>query len=135
MIIVHDEHAPKAVYNLHAGRNLIGRKAATSSTDIAIDTPDLCMSRIHCVIDVAKNARTGAWDFTVADANSANGTFLTGATNQRLSPEDVYFLSDGDAIQLGMTTVVFRRTERGAQREQIAHDVFNSERPKTRLMS
>lgn len=77
----------------------IGRATRRAAWDISLT--DEAVSRPHAEL---RRERDGSW--TLADLNSANGTFVNGARLDGGSPAP---LSDGDAITLGQTTLVFRR--------------------------
>lgn len=91
-------------YALHDGRNIVGRKAATSSATVQIDTPDKTMSRQHAVIAVCPIAN-GERKVVLCDYQSKNGIYVNG---QQLREGDEIRLADGNRIKMGDTTLIFR---------------------------
>lgn len=89
---------------LDEGVHTLGRKASISFPD------DPFMSRIHCVIEVKKNA-SGGYSLILSDDGShspsgkpsSNGTFLN---EERLGPYDKVYLQPGDILRLGHTEFV-----------------------------
>ncbi len=122
-IFVHDEHTASQSFDLKPGKNLIGRKSSLE-VDIAIDTTDSYMSRRHCSIDVIRKP-SGGYDFLLSDNEALNGTFINAQEQKRLKAGDVFFLRDGDTIQLGMTKMVIR-TGINQKREQAEAEVNQS---------
>jgi len=76
----------------------IGRATRRAVWDISL--PDQAVSRPHAEL---RREADGTW--TLADLNSANGTFVNGAPLNAHVPAP---LEDGDAITLGQTTLVFQ---------------------------
>ena len=87
-------------YELSEGRNIVGRKAKSSTADVQIDTDDLYMSRLNTIINVKK---TGL-GLTVSIANCENkNPILVG--KERLQDNDEIVLKNGDTITMGKTMV------------------------------
>jgi pSer/pThr/pTyr-binding forkhead associated (FHA) protein len=83
---------PGAEYAITKDRTTIGRHR---DSDIFLE--DLAVSRLHTSI-----TRDPSGQCVLRDENSANGTLVNG---QRVSEQ---VLRDGDEIQVGQTTLVFR---------------------------
>jgi hypothetical protein len=133
-IMVHDENTRPQTFELKTGKNLIGRKAsvAVDKSSVAVDniigieTEDIYMSRGHCIIEVLLNKRTGEYNFLVNDFKSTNGTIINAKVQKKLGEQDIFYLNDGDTIQLGMTKVVLRKNHALTNRSMAESETFNS---------
>lgn len=85
-------------YDLHAGRNVIGRDASCA---VVLDSP--AVSRHHAAIDIAGSMAT------LLDLGSRNGTWL--ARRRLDSPAE---LRDRSEIEIGRTLLRFRVLDRRA---------------------
>ena len=130
---VHDENTAMQSFDFKIGRNILGRKSS-KPIDIAIETNDIYMSREHCVIEVRLN-KLDKYDFLIRDNKSTNGTIINGIQRKKLSTEDVFFLKDGDSLQLGMTKVVLRCNQNHVNKEQAQSEVKDSPYQATVLVS
>lgn len=93
------------VVNIKPGVNTLGRKASTCKASIALPTSDEQMSRLHAKI-VMTVRDDSVITYEISDAGSKNGTYLKG---DRIEPGDVFYLENGDTIQLGNTEFTFYR--------------------------
>lgn len=91
-------------YDLPDGRNIVGRKAATSQATLQIDTPDKTMSRQHAVIVVSSLAN-GERKAVLCDYQSKNGIYVD---NYIVGEGDEIRLTDGNRIRMGDTVLMFR---------------------------
>ena len=110
-LILHTEGRETASYELHVGKNRIGRVATANNPDIPV-ADDMFVSRNHAVLVVRVNDRY-QYEYLLADnaevqgKPSMNGTYINGYTT-RLGDKYV-FLHDGDTIQVGVTKFVLGR--------------------------
>lgn len=93
-------------YTLRNGRNIVGRKATTSSADVQIDTQDRYMSRQHCMITVTALA-DGSLKAVLKNYQNKNATTVDGL---ELAEDDEIRLNDGNSITLGRTTITFKNS-------------------------
>lgn len=92
-------------YQLKPGRNVIGREAVASSTDIQIDTGDSRrMSREHVVIEVAKIAGKGYVHQARLFKERCNATFVN---KTQLEYGDCIVLHHGDVLRMPDVDVKF----------------------------
>jgi hypothetical protein len=94
LLFSYDTQPAGQIFNIHEGRNLIGREA---SNDICI-AGDSQVSSKHSIIQYL--AADGK--FRIKDELSSNGTFV----NENLKTE-VYELSTFDIIRVGSTKLIF----------------------------
>lgn len=97
------------------GDFVIGREPEASpevkqgaATPLQLDDPALSMSRVHL------HVRLVGWDVYLEDADSANGTFVTGTDNvqQRLLARQPTKVLPGSLIAIGGRTVSFESHQR-----------------------
>ena len=74
----------KQVLPLQEGDNVIGRRCIGTVINVPIETSDMSMDRIHCIIQVKRN-KQGELVYTLRDAPSLTGTFLN---NEILGDKD-----------------------------------------------
>ena len=91
-------------YELEEGQNIIGRKGTTSKATVQIDTDDRYMSRQHCCITV-KTLPDGVKKAVLSNYQNKN---LTSVDGQEIETGDAIRLTDGNAITMGHTTVIFK---------------------------
>lgn len=122
-LFVHDENTPMQSFDLRIGENIIGRKSSENNgANIAIETKDGYMSRVHCVINVIKT-KAGEFQFQLSDHKAVNGTILNGVIQKKLAPQEILALKDGDTIQLGATKVVLRYYKHNYNRARVQAEV------------
>lgn len=95
----------KQVLPLHEGENVIGRRCIGTAINVPIETSDMSMDRIHCIIQVKRN-KQGELIYTLRDAPSLTGTFLN---NEILGDKDRIRLDDNAIITIGATTFVLHK--------------------------
>lgn len=93
--------ATDEMFKLREGRNIIGRRAQTSTADLCIAS-DPYMSRSHVRIDVVRKGN--GFEHHLVEINSKNIVRLNGRTIDR---GDILLLKSGDNLTLGTTQVVF----------------------------
>lgn len=91
-------------YPLEEGRNIVGRKASTSTASVQIETSDRYMSRQHCNITVT-TLPDGTKKVVLSNYQNKNQTTVDG---QPIETGDAIRLTDGNSITMGRTTVVFK---------------------------
>lgn len=93
------------VFPLKMGRNVVGRKASSSSADIQLPAGDSKrMSRSHVVINVMKETGTSITTHISLFKENVNKTFVKG--NEVLYGDELV-LNDGDVIELPDLKVVY----------------------------
>ncbi|MBL0267380.1 MAG: FHA domain-containing protein [Chitinophagaceae bacterium] len=111
-LISHTENQPTTTYNLHRGRNIIGRKSSSSGPDI-LSIDDNYISRRHAVIECSNT--NYVYDIGELEGKSStNGIFLN-ANPSRISKKTL--LHEGDTLQIGMTKLVFKINHQGNLKE------------------
>lgn len=113
-LIVHAKDKPTVSYTLYVGENVFGRPGSNYECDIPID--DEYVSRSHAIIHIDTDS-LGRFNYVLLDNGakrsgkaSSNGTFVNGNA-ARITASGKVFLLDGDAIQIGYTTLVFKNIE------------------------
>lgn len=91
-------------YPLKTGKNVIGRKANSSTANIQIDTNDRSMSREHSTIDVTVFSGQDIKAVLRNDKNK-NPTYVNG---QVMAPIDAIILSSGCTIKMGQTILTYK---------------------------
>lgn len=85
-------------FQLHSGRNIIGRKASASNANYQIPTGDnKRMSREHLIIEVKRVPTTGFTHYVSLYKERVNKTFIN---STELLWGDTIILKDGDIIKL-----------------------------------
>ncbi len=95
----------KQVLPLQEGDNVIGRRCIGTVINVPIETSDMSMDRIHCIIQVKRN-KQGELVYTLRDAPSLTGTFLN---NEILGDKDRIRLDDGAIVTIGATTFILHK--------------------------
>ena len=104
----------KQVLPLQEGDNVIGRRCIGTVINVPIETSDMSMDRIHCIIQVKRN-KQGELVYTLRDAPSLTGTFLN---NEILGDKDRVRLDDGAIVTIGATTFILHKGG-GAEKGEI----------------
>ena len=90
-------------YELREGRNVLGRKATTSTADVQLEVADRYMSRLNAVLCVKK--MNGQMLVTIANHKNKN-PIKVGIL--QLMPGDELVLGDGDDFTMGTTTMTLK---------------------------
>lgn len=90
-------------YELHEGRNVIGRKAKSSVADTQLDVNDRYMSRENALVNVYKEG--GSVTVSIACYKNLNPIFLG---KKELKKDDELILSDGDEFTMGTTKMTIK---------------------------
>lgn len=93
-------------YPLREGRNIIGRRGNTSAATIQIPTDDHYMSRQHCCVNVT-TLSDGSKKAVISNYQNKNMTTVNG---QQVNTGDEIRLTDGDAVTMGHSTVIFKQS-------------------------
>ena len=97
----------KQVLPLQEGDNVIGRRCVGTVINVPIETSDMSMDRIHCIINVKRN-KQGQLIYTLRDAPSLTGTFLN---NEILGDRDRVRLDNDAIITIGATTFILHQAK------------------------
>lgn len=92
----------KQVLPLQEGDNIIGRRCIGTTIQVPIETSDMSMDRLHCIINVKKN-KDNEFIYTLRDASSLTGTFLN---NELLGDKDRVRIEEGAIVTIGATTFI-----------------------------
>ena len=85
------------------GDNVVGRHVPGTSANAAIKTVDPSVDTTHCIISAHRDRTTGDVRFTVRDAQSNTGTFLS---NTIIPDRCRMNIEDGAIITIGATTMI-----------------------------
>lgn len=92
------------VYALEEGKNIVGRKAASSLADVQLEVTDNYMSRKHVCISVTK--KSDGYQHRIENLNAKNLMAINGT---QIQMGEIVVLNYGDVIRLGKTNVQFVR--------------------------
>lgn len=89
-------------YELKPGRNTIGRSSSNHEAQIELDTTDLSVSRLHCLLEAVR-LDSGQVKVFISDLRSPDkiSQMPTLVYDEPLTAVDRLVLNDGDTIQLG----------------------------------
>lgn len=105
--IIENAYCYKQVIPLVLGDNTIGRYMKGNDITTPIETGDLTMDLLHCVINVSQNKRGGV-KYVLRDGPSNHGTFLNG---NRISPKERIVIENGAVFNIGVTTIILNGEE------------------------
>lgn len=92
------------IFPLQPGKQLIGRKASSTSCDIAIENGDSSLSRAHFFIESEKNA-VGEYIFKAYLHDAGKTAFVN---KQLMVNKEAYLLQNKYVIKAGRTIFIFR---------------------------
>jgi len=99
-------------YQLKTGRNIVGRKALSSSADFQIPTGDNnTMSREHLIIEVKNIPGKGFVHYVSLFKERLNKTFVD---NEQITYGDCVILNNGDSLRLPGATLLFELPDNDA---------------------
>jgi pSer/pThr/pTyr-binding forkhead associated (FHA) protein len=98
--LIKGDCAPSKIW-LKAGKNTIGRSAASSASMHQLQTSDTNIGRNHACIECVLRG-DGSFEYSISDLNSKNGTYRNG---ERLKEGDNLILQLNDKIGLGSQTI------------------------------
>lgn len=135
-LIVHDEKTHTQTYDLHEGKQLIGRKSNSRPCDVMIETSDTYMSRNHFIIEVINNRK--CFQYVLKDAQATNRTYVEADVHsgfvkkiRPLSKDEEVYIKDGDIIQAGKTKIILKTPKSVSNREMATQIVTNQDIAKT----
>lgn len=102
IIVMENDYCYKQVLPLHIGDNTIGRYMKGNNINMPIETGDLTMDLLHCVINVSVDKR-GNIKYILRDGPSNHGTFLNGI---RINPKEKIIIENGAIFNIGVTTLM-----------------------------
>lgn len=105
--VIENRYCYKQVLPLHMGDNTIGRYMRGNNITTPIETGDLTMDLLHCIINVSRTKR-GEVKYVLRDGPSNHGTFLNGG---RISPRERIQIGNGSVFNIGVTTVILNTEE------------------------
>ena len=99
-------------YELHEGRNTVGRNNSKHEASIEFETADRSMSRVHSLLEVVRT-KSGRVKVIVSDLRSVDKIALmpTLVDDDPLVDDDRLVLEDGDTIQMGEQIIRFLQKE------------------------
>lgn len=105
--VIENDYCYKQVLPLRMGNNTIGRYMKGNNINMPIETGDLNMDLLHCIITVSRD-KHGRLRYVLRDGPSNNGTFLNG---ERISPREQVRLQNGAVFNIGVTTIILNTKE------------------------
>lgn len=99
-------------FELHEGRNTVGRYNSKHEASIEFETADRSMSRVHSLLEVVRT-KSGRVKVIVSDLRSVDKIALmpTLVDDDPLVDDDRLVLEDGDTIQMGEQIIRFFQKE------------------------
>ena len=135
-LIVHTPNKEPVQHNLKEGENHIGdeRGASTGKLDIPVGG-DKFVSRGHAVLLVNKNKNDLQYIISDNKSNlngrkSTNGTYING-NSKRITENQIAELKDGDAIQVGETTLRLKTIQYADDADDAKTQVLEMDHEKT----
>lgn len=107
LIVLENAFQFKQEIPLYEGENIIGRLIKGTQANTPIKTVDPSIDTTHCVIS-ASLSTSGKARFIIRDAPSNTGTFVQ---NSILTNRDRIVLHQGDIINIGAATILFRTSD------------------------
>lgn len=104
IVVIENNYCYKQVLPLHLGDNTIGRYMKGNNINTPIETGDLTMDLLHCIINVNKDKK-GRLKHVLRDGPSNHGTFVNGA---KISPKERINLDNGNIFNIGVTSIIFK---------------------------
>lgn len=105
--VIENDYCYKQILPLKMGDNTIGRYMKGNNISTPIETGDLTMDLLHCIINVSRNKR-GQIKYVLRDGPSNNGTFVNG---ERMSPKERRNIENGAVFNIGVTTIILNAAE------------------------
>lgn len=107
--VIENDYCYKQVLPLRMGDNTIGRYMKGNKISMPIETGDLTMDLLHCVINVSRNKR-GQLKYVLRDGPSNHGTFVNG---ERMDSRERRAIDNGTVFNIGVTTVILNTGDEG----------------------
>lgn len=105
--VIENDYCYKQVIPLKMGDNTIGRYMKGNDINTPIETGDLTMDLLHCIINVSRNKR-GQIKYVLRDGPSNHGTFVNG---ERMGQKEKRNIENGAVFNIGVTTVILNAAE------------------------
>ncbi len=106
--VIENDYCYKQILPLKMGDNTIGRYMKGNNISIPIETGDLTMDMLHCIINVSRNKR-GKLIYVLRDGPSNHGTFLNG---ERIAPKERRTLDNGAIFNIGVTIIILNTEQK-----------------------
>lgn len=100
--VIENDYCYKQILPLKMGDNTIGRYMKGNGITTPIETGDLTMDLLHCVINVSRD-KHGRIKYVLRDGPSNHGTFVNG---ERLGTKERRNIDDGAVFNIGVTTII-----------------------------
>lgn len=94
-----------SLVHLKMGKNVIGRRASSSTATVQIEDPSCKMSRSHFIINVVRQEGKGIYHLISLFQGHKNRSFIN---DVELPEGDEYILHHGDIIRVEDLTIVFK---------------------------
>ncbi len=107
LTVIENNYCYKQVLPLAMGDNTIGRYMKGNNISTPIETGDLTMDLLHCIINVSRD-KYGKLRYVLRDGPSNHGTFLNG---ERIGQRDRRRLDNGVVFNIGVTTIILNTEE------------------------
>ncbi len=104
--IIENAYCYKQILPLNMGDNTIGRYMKGNNISTPIETGDLTMDLLHCIINVSRDKR-GNLKHVLRDGPSNHGTFVNG---ERMGQREKRVLENGAVFNIGVTTIILNAT-------------------------
>ncbi len=105
--VIENHYCYKQVLPLSMGDNTIGRYMKGNNISMPIETGDLTMDLLHCIINVSRD-KHGKLRYVLRDGPSNHGTFLNG---ERIGQREQRRLDNGAVFNIGVTTIILNTEE------------------------
>lgn len=102
IVVIENAYHYKQVLTLKMGDNIIGRFRPHHDIQCPIETDDLNIDYVHCIINVSIDKK-GKLKYILRDGPSFHGTY---AFNKRLDSKDRLVIEDNALITLGETSII-----------------------------
>lgn len=133
-LIVHTKGKDPKTFDLKLGKNTIGDERGTSIGNLDITVGgDRYVSRFHALINVVKKDNN-FYFFIEEQKPSTNGTYINGDSNRIIAKKKIR-LNDGDAIQVGETTLRLKTKQYSKDIEDAKTQVLNLDYEKTIIIN
>lgn len=100
--VIENDYCYKQVIPLKLGDNTIGRYMKGNAITTPIETGDLTMDLLHCVINVSRST-CGQLQYVLRDGPSNHGTYING---ERMSQKEKRNIENGAVFNIGVTTLI-----------------------------
>lgn len=102
IMVIENVFGFKQLIPLQLGENVIGRRCKGTEINTPIETGDMSVDRIHCIVNVAKD-KNDQLKFTIWDNDSMTGTFIG---HIELQPKEKRVVEHETVVTIGATTFI-----------------------------